>query len=405
MRPPQPKPGIHWPTALQFSFSALGSLLFWSLAIGSLTFGGYQLLADGAGADGYTALFLNTAGLFFLGIALLPSAWFSFLRLMGHSPHIPIGLARIGQALIGRVPTLVLVALVFGAIASQNESVAWLLLPILHVAAVSLIMLGILRLAIRGIAMGSAQRVWGVLAAGLTLGPLFSIIFEVLAGGIFLVIATFYAASQPQLASAFSQLIDRASTGLSNPELLLSEMQPLLSDPILLALVLGLIAFVVPLIEELLKPIGVWLLLGRNLSPASGFALGALSGAGFALAESLTLGATTEGWLATTTARIGTSSLHILTAGLMGWALAVAKKERRFGLLLLTYAVSVVLHGLWNGMVILGVYASLGALAGSELLPIHFAISSWLVLLVLAAGCIILLVLNNRRLPRATTLA
>jgi RsiW-degrading membrane proteinase PrsW (M82 family) len=205
------------------------------------------------------------------------------------------------------------------------------------------------------------------------------------------------------LLDAFQRVIDRASVTVTDPNQLLVELGPVFSDPVVLVLILGLVALAVPLIEELFKPIGVWMLLGRGLTPARGFVLGTLSGAGFALAESLAGGGIADGWLAITTARIGTSALHILTSGLMGWALVMAKSKGRYLLVVLTYLVSVSLHGLWNGMVIIGSFASLSIVAGANLLPLHLAVSSWLVLLVLAAGCIILLIFNNRTLRDAET--
>ncbi len=157
-------------------------------------------------------------------------------------------------------------------------------------------------------------------------------------------------------------------------------------------------ALAVPIIEELVKPAIVWLLFRQELSPADGFVLGVLSGAGFALFENLTLGATVDSWLSIFVARIGTSAMHMFTSGLMGWAIVSAKIQKRYAILLGSFALSVALHGLWNSMAILGGLASLGTLSGSTFLPAHLIISSSLVLLILAFGSIILLRKSNQRL-------
>ncbi len=46
--------------------------------------------------------------------------------------------------------------------------------------------------------------------------------------------------------------------------------------------VLAVISGIVPLIEEILKPIALWSLVGKDLTDQEGFVAGLLSGAGFA---------------------------------------------------------------------------------------------------------------------------
>ena len=47
--------------------------------------------------------------------------------------------------------------------------------------------------------------------------------------------------------------------------------------------------------------------------------------------------------------------IHILTTGLTGWALALAWTENRYIRLAVTFLTAVVIHGLWNGLVILSI--------------------------------------------------
>jgi RsiW-degrading membrane proteinase PrsW (M82 family) len=158
-------------------------------------------------------------------------------------------------------------------------------------------------------------------------------------------------------------------------------------------------AVIVPLIEELIKPVGVWLLAGRRLTPAEGFAIGALSGAGYALVESLFLGSGGQEWAFVVLARLGTSAVHILTAGLMGWALVTAWTQSRYIRLAAIYLLAVLIHGLWNGLTIASVFANMSqtlpASAGSfsqigSVIP--YALAS------LAGAAFLTILLINRKL-------
>ena len=62
-----------------------------------------------------------------------------------------------------------------------------------------------------------------------------------------------------------------------------------------------------------------------------------------------------------TLTRLGTVAVHIFTAGLMGWGLASAFQDKRYGRIVSAFAGAVVLHGAWNGFNILsavGEYAA-----------------------------------------------
>jgi RsiW-degrading membrane proteinase PrsW (M82 family) len=137
-------------------------------------------------------------------------------------------------------------------------------------------------------------------------------------------------------------------------------------------------AVIVPLIEEALKPLGVWFLAGSRLTPAEGFAAGALCGAGYALLESLLLSSNggTE-WVSLAFARIGTGVIHILTSALTGWALASAWAERRYLRLGAAYLGAVLIHGLWNGLTVLMVVAGLSQALGEPADPALAQIGEW----------------------------
>ena len=80
---------------------------------------------------------------------------------------------------------------------------------------------------------------------------------------------------------------------------------------------------------------------------------------GYAVFESLALTSSGEGWATLMTARIGTSVLHILTAGMTGWALAQAWRSGRYSLLAATYLGAVAIHSILNGLTLLFMVANL----------------------------------------------
>jgi hypothetical protein len=95
-------------------------------------------------------------------------------------------------------------------------------------------------------------------------------------------------------------------------------------------------------------------------SPAEGFALGALSGAGFALLEGLSAASSmAEAPYFGLSARMASSLMHITLSALMGWAIASARLEKRWLRLAGVYLLCSLLHGLWNGSALLAVYGSL----------------------------------------------
>lgn len=235
-----------------------------------------------------------------------------------------------------------------GYYVSRIGSIAWLILPVLHVFAVGLPVFWFLHLGVRNLPTGSPQRRWGVFGSGMALGPALIMTAEIFAGLFFLIVFILYISSQPELSKEIIELSDWVMKTNPQPDQILEKISNYLLQPAVLFAIFLFGGFIVPLIEEAIKPIGVWLLAGRNLAPVEGFTAGILSGAGYAFFESLALTSAGEEWAVVVVARIGTAVIHILTAGLMGWALVNAWQLGRYVRLGLTYLGVVVLHGLWN---------------------------------------------------------
>jgi hypothetical protein len=389
-------PKRHWPSVFQFVLSLIALLGTMALALfaflGVITDQFSQSLNE-----------FEIAGTLMTGFALLAassflliSALYAYKGMRGELLEIE-WLNRIQNVFRKRRGWFLLGSLATGGLVSNADFGLFALAPI-HSWAVIAIFLFTFFMAADGILHVSKQRFWGVLTSGMFLAPLAAIPLEIAAGllGLFALIA--YIGSQAAYSGLFGQLSDFQGL-LNNQGELFDTLNPLADDPIVFGMALFFIAFLVPIIEELLKPIGLYLSLGRNWTPANGFALGALSGAGFALFENLTLAIASTQWLPVMIARIGTSSMHILTSGIFGWAIVRAKLTKRYWLAFWGFAISVLLHGLWNGLTIATSFSSL-INEDSARLSFSPSLTNGMLfgLLILGLGSIFLLRFNRKQL-------
>ena len=145
---------------------------------------------------------------------------------------------------------------------------------------------------------------------------------------------------------------------LTSPERLL---ESLFTPGVVMGLGL-LVVVITPLIEELVKGLGVPLAATlRPVSRSQAFAFGLMAGAGFSLAEALFYGAAElpHAWAIPVLTRAGTVVIHGAATGLMGiaWYEGMHRRVGRFA----AYTVgAVALHGVWN---LLGGLLALAALS------------------------------------------
>jgi RsiW-degrading membrane proteinase PrsW (M82 family) len=210
-----------------------------------------------------------------------------------------------------------------------------------------------------GLVGGSSRRMWAAFGFGMTGGSALALLLEYLLVAVAVAIGAVVVAFRPELAQTLQDL-QAQLVNARNMDEMLSTLAPTLTQPWVFLAVLTFAAILGPLIEEAVKPLAVWILGRRLRSPAEGFALGALSGGGFALLEGLTAA---SGMVATPyfslPARLASSLMHITLSAIMGWGIASGMLEKRWGRMLGIYALSAALHGLWNGSALLAVYGSL----------------------------------------------
>ncbi|RMF49097.1 MAG: PrsW family intramembrane metalloprotease, partial [Anaerolineae bacterium] len=199
----------------------------------------------------------------------------------------------------------------------------------------------------------SQQRRWGLVAAGLGGGPFLSILAEITLALLAVGGVAVWAGQNPQAASTLETMGKRLLFAAGNPAAARRALTHILETyPLLRLAGLTALGVFIPLVEEFFKPLGVWMLSRKGISPQEGLFSGMLSGGMFALMESVLSRAQGDSWLVTLSGRAGTSLMHIATAGLVGYALARAWQERRYLHLGASYLLAVLLHGAWNISVI-----------------------------------------------------
>jgi hypothetical protein len=393
-----------WGSIGQLALALVGVSFQMGLALLMIILGATQLITTG----GYeTALysFMPGVSMAAVGMLMFPSAYYALMRILSKKPVDSITI--LSKLRPGWWILALPLVLWLGYFVAKIPMVNWLLLPLLQVLAIGIPSLWMLYLAIHRLPTGSSQRMWGVFNAGLLLAPAFIVILELLVGFGFLIIGILYISSNPHLADKITALAEQLR-GLGSQQEMLKVLSPYLVSPIVLVSVLVFAAIAVPLIEELTKPIGVWLLVGRKLSPAAGFAAGAISGGGYGIVESLLFSASGQDWLTLVLARNGTTSIHILTSALMGWALVQAWQKKRFMRLVLVYICAVLIHGTWNGLTLIFTFNTIAKAENlTTNLPLIAPLGSiaMYVLVFIAVGCFLGIILINRALGRKTVKA
>lgn len=275
-------------------------------------------------------------------LVMLPGAWLAYCRLECRpEPHLALpGGAALGMlAFGGWAACLVLGALLGNTVLGGLFVVGAAILPGLYVWSV-----------IVGRDRPAGLRSWAAMTSSLLGVMPLAFLAEVLVILVLIVGVGLRGAGDAQFAALLQQLSEQADAAQLDPALAEGFIADLLALPGVLNGTLIFLCIITPLIEELAKPLAVWLL-ARRIDPRQGFLFGLLGGLIFAVGENvntLAVAAGGSGWVVLVFGRAGTSLLHMATAGLVGFGIATAFHKRRPLALLLSYAAAVILHGVWN---------------------------------------------------------
>ncbi|MBN1231649.1 MAG: PrsW family intramembrane metalloprotease [Anaerolineales bacterium] len=279
----------------------------------------------------------------FIELLILPSFLFSLSRLLGLNFSPSDKLISVIRLIIPW--TILLAFFVIFAIYILPNSPTWISIfrPPLFVLGAILPVIWTIWIIQRKLPALSIHKTVGTLFTGFFGSTIPSIFLEIVV--LFMLAILFVLIFSNQLLNGFQYLEQTDLDSLT---------QTLVSNPVVIVASISFFSLLVPLIEELFKPLAVWLLLGRNISPVEGFLVGGISGASFSLFETLNQGFSGQDALYNSLIiRIGTTFMHILTASITGWAIASSWKNRKYLKLALAFFVSMALHGLWNGMTVM----------------------------------------------------
>ncbi len=287
--------------------------------------------------------------------------------------------------------------LLLGQVVAARAFLPWLILPPLQMILVVTPIFFLIELARRNLIHPEGAG-WGAYGIGVLLTQPLVIFLELVALVVLAAAALAWLSTQPVLWSEITNLADRLTYAQMNPHLTEQILLPYLRSPTVLIGVLAIGAGLLPLIEELLKPLAVWVMAGRKIEESTGFVLGLFAGGTFALLESLGIAASTnlETWASVLTARVGTGVLHVTTTALTGWGLASAWKYRKYLRLGLMLLVSFSLHAVWNAFgLLLGLESYLPESVNGWLKP-----AGSIVLVAMALIMVLILLIMNLRLQR-----
>lgn len=349
-------PGKNWPIILTLVISAFGILFFIVQAFSLGVLWLISLLDPAVGLAESTSFGLLLWTSILGAVLLIPLLLISIYQLRGSAPPAWLdashpAVAKVTRWVILAWPLVVLL----GWFVSSRERLAMVFLGPINVLVAGLPILWVFQLAQSGLAGGTQIRKWRIFSFSIALLPIIIIVVELIAlvvvGGLGLLWVGLQVNFDPQFQAEITNLALQVEQLGQNVDAIITFLEPLLLQPTVLYGFLAVFGGIIPIIEEVFKPVALWTLAGRKISPQEGFVGGLLCGAGFALMENVFYFTTVlmaEDWLFMAIGRAGTGVLHMLASGLIGWGLAKAWQDGKWAFLGFTTLGAFGLHGLWN---------------------------------------------------------
>lgn len=397
----QPAAGARWRPWVILIISAVGILTALGFSLLLMLAGGINLLDETLPASNSLPIINLGWASTLVAVLCIPGLVFSILELRGKTLVEKPGQRNL---IFASLAFLVWIGLVFLFKPLETSRIAWLVLPPLVILTTVIPLWWYLEAGRRGLSGGTHARTWGVVSFSLVVSLPLILLLELFVLILILSAAGIYIGAQPELTTQLEQFAQQLSDFNYNPEMVQGLLGDLLQKPGVIAITLAVAAGIIPLLEELFKPLAVWLLAGERLTPAQGFVAGMWSGACFALYENLTALSAAGNGDGTTIllARVGTGLLHMVTAGLVGWGLASAWGNiKNLGRLVIVYLLAVFLHGAWNAAgVIAGIAPFLSLPANASTLFAGMGQTAAITLFVLIGLNLVLLFVINFRLRK-----
>lgn len=391
-------------TIVQLAVSGLGVVLA-LLASGFIgVMGLVMLFSEASEPERPAAMFMLSAVGLFAAFISTGSLVFSLQRPLGRVLLPSLTTRQVNSLRIASLLLLIWpLVLVVGNLVWQRSFMEWLLLPPLLLLAAGIPGWWLIEMARRGLPAGSRQRGWGMVNFSIFISTPLMMFIEIAAALVVVMFLVLWLSLHPDATDYLQRIMQQITTSQQDPEAIIRLAAPFLRNPWVIFGVISITAGVVPLIEELVKPLAVWLLVGKKPSAAEGFVAGALCGAGFGIIESMLYlsNPAGESWAFLAAGRAGTIMLHITTTALVGWAMASAWRRGGYAQLGGVYLLAVALHGLWNGLAVLtGFSMALETATGNLRLLYELSRIAPFGILALAAGIFGLLLWSNHFLRR-----
>jgi hypothetical protein len=262
---------------------------------------------------------------------------------------------KVAIAFIGTI-----LAIAIGAQVVNLESINWLFIPVLTIPAVALPIWFMLGVGAQKISLGARWQAWSIFGLSMTAAPFILVILEIMVAIFFVIGVIIHIASRPELVFEMQRLSEQLMNLDTASPNAIDLLAPYIAQPVTVILALSYFSIIVPMLEEIFKPLGVWLFGARIESIAQGFALGAVSGAGYAVIET--------------------------------W------HHRRYLFSIGMYLLSVLLHGLWNAATIAFSFSTITSLSNSAATPAWINTGALVSMLLLTALLLGILFFTNRKL-------
>lgn len=264
----------------------------------------------------------------------------------------------------------------------------------------------IVELGRQGLPQVTRQKQWGLINFGVFVTMPVVILTEIVLLGAGVAVLIGWLARQPDLAPLLDQVKNLLILNPQRMDLLTGQLEPLLRSPVVIGSVFLTFSLLVPMVEELLKPLALWIFIKRRWSPAEGFIAGMLSGAAFAVVESLIslAAASSADWLTIAGGRAAAALLHIITAGFSGWALTSSWIDGKYARIGLTYLGVVLIHGTWNFLAVMVGLSAIPDSVGLSPILSQSNIAPW-VMAAMVVGLLAVLVIMNTKLKNVHRLS